>query len=448
MRPADWSALDLATDPVPGDPSIVRAGGQDYVDVAAAISRTATRLRSLSLEGTVSEALETLGETARTVADDISRAQTRYRETGNALIDYASTLESAQAESLSALYAAREARTEQESAAGAQRRYVSLASDATDPATALRYENLADDARGESGLAASRVTGAQGRVHDAVGERDRAAESARTRIENTTADDGLGDSWWQDWGADVVAVITDVAGWVATIAGVLALVVSWIPVIGQVLAAALLLIAGIAAIVNAVGNIALAATGERSWTEAVISIVGAALSVVGLGAAARLVGSAAAAARINNLARVQSGWAGEALTVREALRVRPSAMAESESLWRTPVAAPQNGDDAFRLWGTRPGASSGSGAGGGSWSPTDPRTLAHHRESLGLPDVNHADTLSIGHITDATQVQHVRHALPLDGMPGGGAEWVFRGGSPIDPTVGRVTDIDVPMRLP
>src|SRR5699024_440214 len=105
-------------------------------------------------------------------------------------------------------------------------------------------------------------------------------------IQDYIGGDGLDDSWWDNWGSDLLAAITDIAGWVATIAGVLALAVSWIPVVGQVLAAGLIVVAGVAAVVNAIGNTVLAASGERSWTEAGMSILGAALSVVGLGAAA------------------------------------------------------------------------------------------------------------------------------------------------------------------
>ena len=148
-----------------------------------------------------------------------------------------------------------------------------------------------------------------------------------------------------------------------------------------------------------------------------------------------------ARARINALARQQSGWNGEKLTVMEALRLEPQTLAKSERLWNTPVAAPHDGDAAFRLWG------GGSGSGGGSWSGVDPTTMSSTREMLGLPNVNTMDNLSLGVITDASQVQHVRHALPLDGMPGGGAEWVFRGGDPLDFAVGRVTLVDVPFAV-
>jgi hypothetical protein len=121
-------------------------------------------------------------------------------------------------------------------------------------------------------------------VDQAVVDRDQAAQAASDRISQITSNDGLNDSWWDNWGAKVVAWITDVAGLIASIAGILALLVCWIPVIGQALAGVLLVIAAVAAVIAALGNIALAATGERSWGEAVMSIVGAVLSCVGLGA--------------------------------------------------------------------------------------------------------------------------------------------------------------------
>ena len=87
MRPGDWSAVGLSADPVPGDPMAVSRGGHDYVGVAEAISTTARRLRSLGVDGENAEAVFALAEPAGTVADDISRAEARYRATGEALIE-------------------------------------------------------------------------------------------------------------------------------------------------------------------------------------------------------------------------------------------------------------------------------------------------------------------------------------------------------------------------
>ena len=306
-------------------------------------------------------------------------------------------------------------------------------SDATDPVEVVRYESLCDGAASDAARARSRIADAQQRIRDAQAVRDGAAEDAIDRIRNTAKADGLKDSWWDNWGADALAVITDVAGWVATVAGVLALVVSWIPVIGQVLAAALLLVAGIAAIVNAIGNTILASSGERTWTEAVISIVGAALSVVGLGSAARIVGSAAAAGRINALARIQPGFAGEALTVRQALRVRPTAMMEAEQLWRAPLTAPSSGDDVFRLWGGR------SGSGGGSWSGADPGRCRSPGKVLAFrPRTRWRRSRSV---TSPMPPRSPTCVTPCrwTGCRAGGPEWVFPAGSPTPPWVASPT---------
>jgi hypothetical protein len=427
MRPRDWSAAGFGQDPVPGDPDLVRRGGQRYVEMAQTIERTARGLRSLGLEGTVSEAASALAETANTVADDISRAQTRYRTTGDALVGYAEKLRRAQDESSTALQQARSAQADAEDAQVLQRRYLRLAGDAADPTETLRYELLAGDTGSEARGAQTRIAAAHATIVEAQGFRDRAAEEARAAIENTTSADGIGDTWWDDWGADVLAVVTDVAGWVSAVAGILALVVCWIPVIGQALAAALILVAGIAAIVNAIGNVVLAADGERTWTEAAISIVGAALSFVGLGAAARVAGAGAAASRINAAAATEVAARAnpfetfDRLTIIQAVRLRPGVLAESERLWRAPVSNLGAGDQVFRLYGDK------AAQGGLSWSTSAPSTLLDFRALLGLPSANSAERLAIATVDNLDGYLYSRHALPLNGMPGGAPEHLIDG---------------------
>ncbi|MFT4136586.1 hypothetical protein [Microbacterium sp.] len=426
MRPTDWSAAGFAHDPIPGDPDHVRRGGQSYLEIAGTIQRTATRLRTLGLDGTVSEAIDALAVTASAVADDISRAEARYRATGNALVSYSSQLASAQDESVIALRRAQAAQGAAEEAQDGRRRYLRLADSTADPTETLRLERLADAAGAEVRHADAAAQGARDDILAAAARRDRAAESARASIENTTSGDDLGDTWWDDWGADVLAVITDVAGAIATIAGILAVVVSWIPVIGQALGAALLLVAGIAAVVNAIGNIVLAATGERGWGEAIVSIIGAALSVVGLGAAARVVGNVAAAGRINARAAAEVAARGgkesfERLTARQAIRLRPSRLAESERLWGTAVPDLAVGDDVFRLYGDEALQT------GASWSSRAPTTFGDYRSALGLPDGNSAERLFTGSVDHLGSVVLKRHALPLSGMPGGAPEYIIVG---------------------
>lgn len=445
MRPADWSAAGFGTDPVPGDPDLVRRGGQSYLDTARTIDSTVRGLRTLDLNGTVSEAIDALGETARTVADDIAKAEARYRATGNALVTYSATLAAAQDDSLAALRRAQAAQGDAADAQQERRRYLHLSEDATDPAEALRYETLADSAGTDARHASAAAGAAHQDILDAARRRDRAAESARDDIENTTSGDDLGDSWWDDWGKDVLSVITDVAGTIAGIAGILALVVSWIPVIGQALAAALLLVAGIAAVINAIGNIVLASTGDRSWGEAIVSIIGAALAVICLGGAARVVGNLAMAGRINARAAAEVAARGgteafEQLTVRQALRLRPQQLAESERLWATPVADLAKGDEVFRLYGDEALQT------GASWSSRAPETFSSTRSALGLPDVNSAERLVSASVDDLGSVVLQRHALPLNGMPGGAPEYIIVGSDL--PAKGLTLIRDVAWRLP
>jgi hypothetical protein len=437
-RPSDWSALDRGADPIPGDPDAVRAGGRAYVDVANSIGRAVRALRSMELDGDRSDATDELITNAGDVADSISRAEDRYRETGLALLDYAPRLASAQQTSLEALHLAQGAREEAADAERSRSYYEGLAEGAEgDTATdyrerAQRYENAADGASGD-------LQRARNNLEDAIAERDAAARDAEERIREIVDSDGLNDSWWDNWGADLLAAITDIAGWVSTIAGILALCVSWIPVIGQALAGVLLIIAGIAAVINALGNIILASAGERTWTEAVISIAGAALSVIGLGGAARAVGKLATVARINRAAMRQPLGPGEVLHVvplRNANRYTVAQLRESEAMWRTPVRDLAPDTPLYRLYGD------GSGQIGGSFGSVNPRTLDFPHNTLGLPRNNSMERMATFEINPGATPVNQRHALPYEGTLGGAPEYVFPRGNGV-----TVVD-DVPFSVP
>jgi hypothetical protein len=440
VRPISWTAVGLSSDPVPGDPSEVRAGGRHYVDVADTLASAANRIRSFETGGdTVSQAVDALVENQTKVADHLDTAEGRYRATGEGLLTYAPVLEQVQARADSALADARAAHDAYASAAADSRRYLHLSFEATEPTAALRYRNLADSAGDDQDAAARRVADARATVDDAVAQRDRAAEEATGRIHSVVDHDGLNDSWWDDWGADVVAAITNVAGWVSTITGVLALLVCWIPVIGQALAGALLLVSAIAAVVNAVGNIALASTGERSWTEAVISIAGAALACIGLGGTARVVAGAVtrrvlvseaergltAAGRAAGSLEIMTKQATEAASafgVRDLLRTKPADLWESARLWtgRAPGEL-KVGDGVFRVYGDE------AGRGGLSWTTMDPRTLVNYRTALGLPGRNSGERVLAARVASAENVLGARRALPLAGNPGGAPEYLIAG---------------------
>ena len=316
-RPSDWSALGLGADPTPGDQVVVRQGGSDYSGVADAIARAAATLRSLAAGSSNADSVAALLESRDKVVDDVGKAEGRYRSAGSALTTYAATLDRVQTETLHALTQARSAKAEAEAEESLQHRYHTMAAnlDDDDPADADQiddYNRKESQHRNAASAARSRIATQITIVEQAVTDRDTAAQTAVDQIENTTGSDGLNDSWWDDWGAKVTEWIATIAEAVATIAGILALLVCWIPVIGQALAGILLIVAAVAGIVAALANIALAATGEKSWGEAAVSIVFAILGCIGVAGAARA-GAAAFRAMMTQGAKMAGRGAGSRL---------------------------------------------------------------------------------------------------------------------------------------
>lgn len=121
--------------------------------------------------------------------------------------------------------------------------------------------------------------------------------------------------------------------------------------------------------------------------------------------------------------------------MQQAIRLRPQQLAESERLWATPVADLAKGDDVFRLYGD------GAAQTGASWSTRAPSTFGDYRSALGLPDVNSAERLVHATVDDVGAVVLQRHALPLDGMPGGAPEYIIVGGDLASKGLTNVTDI-------
>ena len=287
MRPVDWSVVGFESDPVPGDPVVVRAGGTDYVGVADAIRRCADSLRALDAGGSRgSEAVEALLETRDDILEKVEVAEGRYRAAGNALVEYAGALERAQTDSVNALAAAESAQQDVDEAVGRAGRmresageYPSEGEGADDRA---RYERAASTADSDASAARARVRAQRQVILNAMSERDTAAVKAMNVIDGAS-DDGLGDSWWDDWGSKIVKWVAKICDIVSAITGLLGLLVCWIPVIGQALAGVLFAISAITGVVAAIAHVALAATGEESWTEALISVAFAALGCLGLG---------------------------------------------------------------------------------------------------------------------------------------------------------------------
>ena len=240
-RPSDWSVVGYASDPVPGDPVVVRQGALDYQRMADSIASCAQALRSLDAGGSRgSQAVAALLETRDDLLDKVGVAEGRYREAGGALEEYAGALDRAQSDSLNALAAAKsaqadamEARTRAERMRASAEEYPADGDGGDDRA---RYMRLAGAADADEAAAQERVAAQKEIIDRAVSERDIAAERA-IEIINGACGDGLADSWWDDWGKAITQWIARICEIVSGIAGVLALLVSWVPIVGQALAA-------------------------------------------------------------------------------------------------------------------------------------------------------------------------------------------------------------------
>ncbi|AYG03079.1 hypothetical protein [Gryllotalpicola protaetiae] len=480
MRPAaaQWQAVGYGSDPVPGDPDVVAQGGSDYLAVADAIVGAKRRLEAIDLDGQISRAVDELLEKTGDVASDIGKAEARYRAAGQALTAYAPALRTAQDDSATALYRASSALQASDSANSNRQYYLTLAQSETDPASQLQYTNLAKQSGDDADDATASVAAWRSQIDAAAATRDAAAERAISHIQEITSHDGLKDSWWDNWGKDLLEKITDIAGIVASIAGVLALCVAWIPVVGQVLAAALLVVTAVAAVINAIGNTVLAITGDRTWGQAIVSIIGAALCCLGIGGALRVLAQAGKegvvvanssavlrstnvlekvmtpsraekiATQINRIASRQTLADGETMdtvTAQHIMELDPTVLDESMRAWATPVDELENGQLLSRVYG---GGPNGSTEFGKSYSSRMPDEYHDPAETLGLPKESVPDTLVRVRVVDASRADITRHALPYEGRIGGAPEYKFPGGE-ITPDVKGLEKLDtVKLSLP
>ncbi len=65
-----------------------------------------------------------------------------------------------------------------------------------------------------------------------------------------------------------------------------------------------------------------------------------------------------------------------------------------------------------------------AGKWGHSWTTENPLEMANPRSRLGLPKVNSGENVTCARVCDMGGLRK-RDALPLDGNPGGGPEWLF-----------------------
>lgn len=272
----NWYPL-TSSDPVPGEPTVVLESGRHYRDVANAIGRTKNSLNEIATMSDIeSKAVDKLRERAEKVRENISKAETRYREVGDALVTYGYAHRRAQdsAETLRTNAVAKQAEVDaaERERIAAQRAY----DDAEDafhrdqtpiPPGVRSRRNTAVTTKGRLERELQAIIDS---LPGVVAEWNTAAEAARSTISTTIKTDELKDGHWENWGSKLAKTVSDIAGTIAGIAGIAALVLAWVPIVGQVLAA----VALIAGAVALIADIALLVGGEGSWLDVGLGLLG------------------------------------------------------------------------------------------------------------------------------------------------------------------------------
>jgi hypothetical protein len=304
LRPPDWSVVGYGSDPVPGDPVTVRAGGINYRQVADRISSVVATLRGLSDDQSDARSVDVVIEQKDQVADSIEKAEQRYRAAGDALVEYAEVLDNAQASSAHALSQAQAARKDADQQRKTAQRWGKEARQATDADERARYRRFQRQAEGNAADHEAMVGVWRRAVEQASRDVDVAAQRACDQINAVTGTDGLNDSWWDNL-ASVLEAVAALAETISAITGILGMLLAWVPILGP----ALLAVSAITGVIAAIANVALAAGGKQSWGDALKSVFFAAIGCLGLGGLKGILGSIKGLALFGKTAKNAGGIA-------------------------------------------------------------------------------------------------------------------------------------------
>jgi len=261
--------------PLEGDPDELIAKARHYQEIGNAIARSANTLKAIGEQHDMtSKAVDALRDTSKSVGEDIDKARERYQKTAEALLTYGAELRKAQDKANTAISLI----TTRQGEADAAHTAATKANGAVSSATSADKSD-AQTAATKAQTAATEADGAlqkaQQQWQDALTDKNNAAAAAITAIVDVVDkhNNGLKDSWWDDWGSALFSIIKTICDW----AGVLAIFLSWVPILGQVL----LVLAAVGAVLDLVDSIVKVVNGEGSWGDVLLAAVGAVLTLAG-----------------------------------------------------------------------------------------------------------------------------------------------------------------------
>jgi hypothetical protein len=294
-----------------GDPSHLEQMAQHYLSIANRIQSSVTTLKTIGDEDdNISEATKALKKSADDVAKDVERAESRYRETAQALLAYVPHLRKAQDDSREPAQKVAYWQGEVESTQSAYQQAANPGVySITHPNAATQFlpddspegkKKLAD-AKGDAEHASQQLAYWQGQWEDAANARNTAAETAKNRINDVVQhhNNGLKNPthhWWSDAFHWVASHWDQIVRW----AGVLSLVLGWVPILGQALAI-FTLVAGL---------IQIARDWHKGWKVLLGDVISVGLTAVG-GPFAKYLGKIGKLSAMKNVIKSKSWLSGE-----------------------------------------------------------------------------------------------------------------------------------------
>lgn len=282
-RPTDWSPLGLTGDPVPGNVDQIRnAADRHFRKVADLIVDQAARLRRIDASSD-SEWDSESGRAFRDVSNDlagaIDKAESRYRQVGQALETYATFLDGVQDEADRILGDAERA---EQALRKAQYTIVS-----GEPGTP-EYDEAKDDRQEAIDDAREALRIARGEIEALTGPGGAWSEANRVAVDAIRAaiDDEMADQWYdtiKQWIHDArvwLNAIKDILGVISMIlAAVVLVIVLFIPGVNIV---ALLIIGVVLAAITFAITAAQWFAGDATTADLLWDGLGLVLSIVGL----------------------------------------------------------------------------------------------------------------------------------------------------------------------
>ncbi len=267
---SQWQPLGWDTDPVPGDPEVITEEARLLASVAEQINGQIDALKKISSDQTnFGQTADAIRSSASDLVGTLAVVAERYQRVSSALTGWVGELEQAQSMSIRAL--------DQAEAPYAQLNQV-VALPSGSQLTPAQQQGI-QKYHAAMQRAQGAVDDAKALLNQAISLRDEQGSYYASKI-NGAANDALRDSRWDKF----KSWVSDNAGWLKTLAkvlgdivAVLALVCLLIPGVDLLLIAAIALTAMLLVV-----HTMLAATGNGSWLDVAIDIIGIATLGYGL----------------------------------------------------------------------------------------------------------------------------------------------------------------------